>query len=715
MKTRKYFLVIAILFLAWSNCYSSHYMGGEISWTCLQNGNYKFTLKLYRECNGITYSTTELINVANCPSVSSITMTLVNQTDISPECNSSFQHIQCNPTPSTPNTGAVEEWLYTSDSVYPNGITLSGVPPAQGWIFSHSSCCRNPCTNILNASNYGWSLRAVMYSYNGQNANPCFDNSPTFAEKPSTIICSGYPFSFMQSAWDMDNDSLAYEWAPCLDDGSVSLAPDYTPGYSYNSPLPGPSVDPNNIAAIIDPATGAISFTSFTQGAFMTCIKVTSYKNGIKVAENYREMQIVLLSCLQNNPPKIIIPSLDSISATPLTYIDTIIAGDTISIPIILKDTGTFGNGIKQIISFSANGSQFGAGLTDENSGCTNPPCATIDYPLASSTDSVGFNLKWKTNCSQLENMQNKNFVFYFKAYDDFCSIPGIQNFIVKLVLKSNKEILPPPKINCISVNQNGDVQLQWTPPIDTSSVFNSYHIFSSNSPTGPFTEIDSLFAYNQNSYLNIGANAYGTPLYYKILTRSGCNGRILSNPSPIISPMNISFSNYQGTNLSLNWNPVSNPLPAGSFAEYEIYKKISSVWTMIGTSADTMFTDSNATIGNVFDYKIILHDSSGCFSESLIKSFATSTTTLAPSSYSITPNPFSNFITIAIFSMNSCEISLNVLDVEGKIIYTRKINLTQGPNKFDINSLMLKEGVYILQLQNENYNIMKKLVKFTK
>ena len=29
---------------------ATHYMGGEITWECLPNGNFRFWMKLYREC-----------------------------------------------------------------------------------------------------------------------------------------------------------------------------------------------------------------------------------------------------------------------------------------------------------------------------------------------------------------------------------------------------------------------------------------------------------------------------------------------------------------------------------------------------------------------------------------------------------------------------------------------------------------------------------------
>lgn len=193
-------------------------MGGEFTWECLSNGKYVFTLKAYRECGGITYNSIQNIN-SNSPA-GSFWITIVPgwPKDISPVCNSdsSFSHITCVGA-TTSNTGAISEYIFKSQP-----ITLNGVPPSTGWIFYWNNCCRNPSTNINNANSQSWTLRAIMYPYGNQNANPCFDNSPTFAEPAKTVIPTG-EFSYNNLAFDNDLDSLAYEWGQ--------------PWTNYNTPL----------------------------------------------------------------------------------------------------------------------------------------------------------------------------------------------------------------------------------------------------------------------------------------------------------------------------------------------------------------------------------------------------------------------------------------------------------------------------------------------
>jgi hypothetical protein len=105
---------------------ASHLMGGEITWQCQANGQFLFTLKLYRDCNGIPgYFTTQTMN-SNSPA-GSIPMYFTDTNDISPVCNSDTlqPHLFC-ATASGFDTGAVEEFIYHS-----HPVTLNGIPP--GW------------------------------------------------------------------------------------------------------------------------------------------------------------------------------------------------------------------------------------------------------------------------------------------------------------------------------------------------------------------------------------------------------------------------------------------------------------------------------------------------------------------------------------------------------------------------------------------------------
>jgi len=140
--------------------------------------------------------------------------------DVSPQCdpiNSGNTVLSC----ANGDVGAVEEYIFETL----NPITLTGVPPAQGWQFTWDNCCRNGAiTNLTNPSSEGFTLRASMFPFLdpitgvATPADPCFDSSPEFKEQPKTILCTGFPFSYSHNAYDDELDELIYNWARPLDD-----------------------------------------------------------------------------------------------------------------------------------------------------------------------------------------------------------------------------------------------------------------------------------------------------------------------------------------------------------------------------------------------------------------------------------------------------------------------------------------------------------------
>ena len=150
---RKILLVLVVCVFFLTPTQASHLQGGEITWQCISSGPtqgmYIFTMRVYRDCNGVNLTTaSQTITVHNNPLVSSIQVDYVSNTDISPTCdpvNSGNLAYDC---VSNIQQGSAEEWVYQSLP-----INMPGLPPAGGWHFTWSSCCRNGAiTNLSNPS-----------------------------------------------------------------------------------------------------------------------------------------------------------------------------------------------------------------------------------------------------------------------------------------------------------------------------------------------------------------------------------------------------------------------------------------------------------------------------------------------------------------------------------------------------------------------------------
>jgi hypothetical protein len=533
---------------------ATHYMGGEISWECLSNGKYRFTMKLYRECyisNGsaaANFAQTETIQ-SNVPGIGAITMTRLTgyPVDISPLCNPdpSLPHIMCTGMvpPGNANMGALQEHIYTSDASYPNGVPLSGVPPASGWVFSNSSCCRNSSSNILGSNGMNWYLKAIMYPYNNQNTSTCFDNSPAFTERPIAAVSTAYPVTMVYTNTDLDGDSLRYSVTQPLS-GSTQPITAYSAGYTWQSPLPDTTHSPDNVPLNLDPGTGLFSFTSFTQGAFVTSVKVTAYKSGIKVSETIREMAIIVRNPAYSNSP----PRLISHATVNQQFIDTVRLGSTNNITIVFADSGLLPNNQRQSLSFHVS-----SDLLDTS----NAPIPSFTPVSFSTTDTAGLLLSWSPQCKHWKGWPTE-YLVYIRVSDDFCPFPATAFYTLKLVLVNDSALIAP-KV-CTNVTRpdlfgSNIVNVFWDPPADPLGLFQRYELYCKMPGGG----IDTIYSSTnlQSSYYVHQSQTASNPLphsyFLKVFFSGACDaGGMAGQPETTIK---LSYLQLATDSIRLSWN----------------------------------------------------------------------------------------------------------------------------------------------------------------
>ena len=616
-------IFILVLFLSHFRGNTSHLMGGEITWQCQGTGEYVFQLKLYRDCLGPSVSTLgQYIKIWNHPALDSIPISLVSQIDISPACTQVAggpAQITC----ASPGNGAIEQYTFQSAPVF-----ISGVPPAQGWAFTYSSFSRNLAVdNLQSPATYGITIRALMFSFNGQNTQPCFDSSPQFLENPATVVCSGDNFEFNPNAYDPDNDSLVFSFAQPLDridPGSPQFNPPVSPvpvpyitGYSFTNPTPDASFALGNIGSAIDPETGEISFTSNTLGNFVIVVKTESYRCGQKIAEVYREMQVVILNCGANTAPVVTPPFAGGTS-----FDTTVYAGALVNFTLDVTDNELLQDGTPQTVTLTPTGNQFGAGFSNAAIGCTNPPCAILSDPMPlSGVQGLTTNFSWQTSCTHVvtSNCETQGTVYKFlmKVSDDYCSVPGQTNATVSI------KVLPPPTvvapdIRCADVALNGDVTLTWVPPNDPLNNFHRYEIYNVTSGT----LLTTIFTIGTNTFTDVGADAQFAPVEYCIVVKSGCNNNQTSY-SDTISTMFITMNNPGDGTAMLNWNAMYNPNIPSSDNWYHIWQEYPlGTWTLIDSVpyGTNNYRDTISICSDTVNYKISIGDAQGCESFSSIR-----------------------------------------------------------------------------------------------
>lgn len=267
---------------------ASHIEAGDLTYQCIGPHQYKVTLTLYRDCNGIALPDTARMNYssAGCGVNSSIILNrdtpIVNVTDTCPGHNSACHG----------GTGfGVERHTYTGILNLPSGCGTD-------WLLSFRNCARNTAiTTIANPGNTCFYIKATL-----NNTLPLCDHSPTFLKDPVAFTCLGQLDQLNQGGYDSDGDSLVYSLV--ASESAANTAVIYLGGYSAANPL---SVTG---AFGFNTATGQMSFTpNITQVGIMKVL-VSEYRGGVLIGTVERDMQVVVQNCSDS------VPQLSNVNTT---------------------------------------------------------------------------------------------------------------------------------------------------------------------------------------------------------------------------------------------------------------------------------------------------------------------------------------------------------------------------------------------------------------
>jgi hypothetical protein len=274
------------LFLTFSfqNLKATHAMGAEITYDCLGGNTYEFTLRFYRDCEGITplNSLTLTFNSASCNQNFSRNAILQvgYPIEVSPLCPLQLPNSECN----GGNLPGVQEYLYKAT------VTLPAA--CRDWKVGFSEGYRNATITTIDKPNSTYLYVETLL--NNVDA-PC-NSSPDFTNIPTPFVCRNQPYDYNHGALDPEGDSLAYSLADVLK-ASGSQAT-YLGSYSGINPIsssPAVSIDPNNGNLSMNPTQIEID---------VMAVVVKEYRNGVLIGQIMRDMQVTVLTC-NNTPPAI--------------------------------------------------------------------------------------------------------------------------------------------------------------------------------------------------------------------------------------------------------------------------------------------------------------------------------------------------------------------------------------------------------------------------
>lgn len=305
--SRLIFLSILVLLGMVCKVEAAHIVGGGITYECLGNDRYRFTLNVYRDCNCTSCgSFDEPASVGiyrcsgqDCSSQSQLTAYAALNVDLLSRTFIRTPDFPC----------LVEPDICVEEGVYRFEVSLPNV--GESYHVSYQRCCRNvTINNIISPNTQGATYTVEVLPGAAEVCN----SSPVFDDFPPTVICGDAPLIFDHSATDSDGDQLVYEFCAPLQGGAANtlsgqvttcfgaaptpacpppydVVPFVPPLYSAQNPMGGSPV------VSIDPNTGIITGTPNVQGQFVVGVCVSEFRNGILLSRIYRDFQFNVENC----------------------------------------------------------------------------------------------------------------------------------------------------------------------------------------------------------------------------------------------------------------------------------------------------------------------------------------------------------------------------------------------------------------------------------
>ena len=415
----KFIAGLCIIFLLSfsSKTYATHYMGGDITAVCLGNNQYKVSLTLFYDCNGITSGTAATINLVS-PTMGTQSASLNLETGYPLNVTNSCPSASTSCSGGGGNYG-VHQYVYSN---------IISIPAATDWTLSYSICCRNnAATNITNPS-----ASAYLEAQLNTNLTSC-NSSPSFVENyPIIYGCVGNTTYMNFNAIDPDGDSLVYSFTNVLSASGTSLT--YAAGFSAQAPINGSSS--------IDASSGSVMILPNVIQTSYIAVKVEEYRNGIKIGETMRDVQVYINNCTND------IPQLTAINGINMT-------GGNFSFSTSINTPFS--------LTIDASDADVSAGTQTISPVWNNLPTTAT----TSNSSATSFMLNWQPTTAG-------TYYFSLNLEDDNCPIQGKSTYIFEVVVTGTA---PPPPItyhtlsDAIAAGASRDVCL--TIPNITGTILN--------------------------------------------------------------------------------------------------------------------------------------------------------------------------------------------------------------------------------------------------
>jgi len=562
------FFFITILFYS-QKTYATHGAGLDISYECVNRGStsdsYKIIVKFYRDCSSSSTAASNFFLEANSSCGSSLTLLpqVSGPTFITPLCPGSSA--PCS------NGGLVELEEY----IYEANISLDH---CSDWVINvcASGNRNNAITTIISPANQDLCVEAEI-----NNLNVC-NNSPSFSEYPAPYICIGQTYCYNNGAVDIEGDSLMYSLTNPLNGwGGVT----YVAGYSPSNPIAGTTT--------FDEFTGDLCMNATQNQVSVIAMKITEYRNGVKIGSVTRDIQIIVLAC-STTPP-----ILTGFNGSPQNVTNSTAMDDSLHFCATGSDAISFT--IEAPLGSSNNKRMSWSGIASTN--------AIFTVSNNNSSNPIG-TLSWTP---QYIDVANSPYTFSVVVEDDACPVNNLFTYTYTISLSSALDFdiissttspscagYSDASINLVVAGTTGQVTYSWSGPGGFTSSNQNINLIASGLYYIDITD-------DAGCFISDTLEIQDPPSYTVVPTVDSvsCIGSNDGSISIVVTPNTANLTyNWLGPNGFSSTNQNINFLYEGTY--------------------DLIITDAS---GCIYDYQIILPpanpfnvsfniDSISCFDE---------------------------------------------------------------------------------------------------
>jgi hypothetical protein len=386
MKRLLIFLALIFCLAFFQKVKATHLAGGYITYTNVGQDSFMVKTVLYIDCSGYTNQLGALwvTCIPTSKRINTYYLQKPSPIDITATCDTVCN--QCS------DSNCVIP--YGLEKYEVNTLVVLTSTSCTNIRFSLTTCCRSYKITTGIAAGSFW-IEATLDRYLAPD-----NNSPQINYDPLMITCVDKDVTINLQALNLDKDSLGndldnffYEFAYPKGSGGSNLS--YTGNYDYDKPIFFWGFPNKNLPAPrgfhLDYYTSILTFRPKKIEQTAIAVKITEYRNGVKIGEVTHDFQFIVISCPNNEMPQISGPDYKRFCLT-----------DTVRFEI-----GTYDPDLNDSLELEFQG---------------NIPGSTFTYD-SSQKNPTGY-FTWIPDTAKLK--ANKYYNFIVKVKDNACPISGI-------------------------------------------------------------------------------------------------------------------------------------------------------------------------------------------------------------------------------------------------------------------------------------------------